>query len=162
MRGWSNLEVSTSASARRARRSDATTYEQNKWIFLYTLQRTGFNTEVCSYFSLSWLDCDPSCEYLIPDVYQLTIERGARAMPDNGKWRPYDLKSRRTSTKSWLCQLLVCKQDKVASCKDLVFHSKVAMNRPGREKKLLQHNIVDLFPGIPTVPDRWSLHGLWT
>ena len=23
----------------------------------------------------------------------------------------------------------------------------------------LQHNIVDLFPGIPPYPDRWSLHG---
>ena len=26
----------------------------------------------------------------------------------------------------------------------------------------LQHNIVDLFPGIPTDPDRWSLHREWT
>ena len=25
----------------------------------------------------------------------------------------------------------------------------------------LQHNIVDLFPGIPPDPDRWSLHGGW-
>ena len=31
-----------------SRRSDATTFEQNKEIFLSTLPRTGFNTEVCS------------------------------------------------------------------------------------------------------------------
>ena len=44
----SNQEVSNSASSRRARRSDATTFEQNKRIFLSTFPRTGFNTEVCS------------------------------------------------------------------------------------------------------------------
>ena len=32
----------------------------------------------------------------------------------------------------------------------------------GGEKKRLQHNIVDFFPDIPNVPDRWSLHGEWT
>ena len=39
------LTRSTSASTRRARRSDATTFEQSKRIFLRTLPRTGFNTE---------------------------------------------------------------------------------------------------------------------
>ena len=29
----------------------------------------------------------------------------------------------------------------------------------GIGNKRLQHNIVDLFPGSPTDPDRWSLHG---
>ena len=32
----------------------------------------------------------------------------------------------------------------------------------GKEKKRLQHNIVDLLLVIPTDPDRWSLHGEWT
>ena len=41
-------------------------------------------------------------------------------MPGNGKWRPYVLKVRRTLAKSWLCPLLVCEQDKVASYKGLV------------------------------------------
>ena len=36
--------------------------------------------------------------------------------------------------------------DKVASQKDLVFHSKVAVEGRGTGKKRLQHNIVDLFP----------------
>ena len=44
----SNQEVSNSASSRRACRSDATTFEQNKRIFLSTFPRTRFNTEVCS------------------------------------------------------------------------------------------------------------------
>ena len=47
----SNLKASTSTSARRARRSDATKFKQNKRIFLITLPRTRFTTEVCSYFS---------------------------------------------------------------------------------------------------------------
>ena len=47
------IHLSTSASTRRARRSDAATLEQNKRIFLSTLLRTGFNTEVCSYLSPS-------------------------------------------------------------------------------------------------------------
>ena len=33
------------------------------------------------------------------------------------------------------------------------------MKEIGIGKKRLQHNIVDLFSGIPTDPDRWSLHG---
>ena len=42
-------------------------------------------------------------------------------------------------------------------------HSKVASSEVlGLEKKRLQHNIVDVFPGIPTDPDKWSLHGEWT
>ena len=35
------------------------------------------------------------------------------------------------------------------------------MKELGRGKKRLQHNIVDLYPGLPT-PDRWSLQGGWT
>ena len=54
--------ILASASTRRARRSYATKFEQNKRIFLSILQRTGFSTEVCGYFSLSHLDCDPSRE----------------------------------------------------------------------------------------------------
>ena len=42
-----------------------------------------------------------------------------------------------------------CEQDKVAR-----LGAKVAMKGLGRGKKRLQHNIVDLFPDIPTVPDR--------
>ena len=41
-----------SASTRRACQSDAATFDQNIQIFLSTLPRTGFNTEVCSYLSL--------------------------------------------------------------------------------------------------------------
>ena len=47
------------------------------------------------------------------------------------------------------CLLLGCKQDKVAR-----LCAKVAMKGLGRGKKRLQHNIVDLFPDIPTVPNR--------
>ena len=38
---------------------------------------------------------------------------------------------------------------------------KVAMKGLGRGKKRLRY-IVDLFPDIPTVPDRRSLYGEWT
>ena len=48
-------------------------------------------------------------------------------MPDNGKRRPNVLKVRRKLAKSWLCPLLVCKQDKATIWKGLVLHSKVAM-----------------------------------
>ena len=65
--------------------------------------------------------------------------------------------ARRTIVNSWLCQLVVCEQDKVAR-----MGAKVVMKRLGRGKKRPQHNIVDLFPDIPTVPDRKSLHGEWT
>ena len=65
--------------------------------------------------------------------------------------------ARRTLVNPWLCLLLVCEQDKVAR-----LGAKVAMKGLGRGKKCLQHSIVDLFPDIPTVPDRWSLHGEWT
>ena len=87
----------------------------NKQVFLNTLPRTGFHNEVCHYFSLSQLDCDPSRKCLTPEVDRLTMLSGARAMPDNGKWRPYVLKARRSLVKSWLCPLLVPEQDKVAS-----------------------------------------------
>ena len=40
------------------------------------------------------------------------------------------------------------------SWKYLVFYSKVAMKGLGIRTKRLQYNIVDLFPGIPTDPDR--------
>ena len=75
---------STSASTRRARRSDATTFEQNKQI-LSTFQRTAFNTDVCSYFSFSHLDCDPTREFLTPEVNQLTMLCGVKAMSNSGK-----------------------------------------------------------------------------
>ena len=42
-----------SATTRRATRSDAATFDQNKQIFLSTLPRTEFNTKVCSYLNLS-------------------------------------------------------------------------------------------------------------
>ena len=50
--------------------------------FLYTLPRTGFNTEVCSYFSLSKLDW-----HVVADAREdrLTMYRGVKAMPDNGR-----------------------------------------------------------------------------
>ena len=51
--GLPNQEVSISASVRRACRSDATTFEQNKRTFLRTFSRTGFSTEVYSYSSPS-------------------------------------------------------------------------------------------------------------
>ena len=65
--------------------------------------------------------------------------------------------ARRTLVNWWLCLLLVCEQDKVAR-----LGAKVAMKGLGRGKKRLQHNIVDLFPDILTVPERWNLHGEWT
>ena len=40
-----------SASTSGARRSDAATCDKDKQIFLSTLLRTGFNTEVCSYLA---------------------------------------------------------------------------------------------------------------
>ena len=40
-------------------------------------------------------------------------------MPDNGKWRSYVLKARRTLAKSWQCPLLVCEQDKVKRRMDI-------------------------------------------
>ena len=62
------------------------------------------------------------------------------------------LKARRTLPKTWLCPLVVCEQDKVASwCLGLVFHSEVAMKGLGGEKKRIEHNILDLFPDIPTI-----------
>ena len=54
--------------------------------------------------------------------------------------------------KSWLCPRLACEQNKAASQKGSVLHTKVAIEGLGRGKKRLQHNIVDLCPGIPT-PD---------
>ena len=57
--------------------------------------------------------------------------------------------TRRTLSNSWVYLRLVCEQDKVAR---LV--AKVAMKGLGRGKKLLQRNIVDLLPDIPTIPDR--------
>ena len=75
-------------------------------------------------------------------------------MLDNGRCRPYILKARRTLATSWLCPLLVHEQDKVVRQKGLVLHSKVAIKGFGRRNKRLQHNIFDLFSGIPTVPDR--------
>ena len=40
---------------------------------LYTLPRTGFSTEVCSYCSFPCLDCDPSRKCLTPEVDWLTM-----------------------------------------------------------------------------------------
>ena len=60
-------------------------------------------------------------------------------------------KARYTLVNSWLCLLQVCNQDKVAR-----LGSKEAARGLGRGKKSLQHNIVDLFPHISTVPDRWK------
>ena len=57
--------------------------------------------------------------------------------------------ARRTLVNSWLYLLLECEQDKVAR-----LGAKVVMKTLGRGRKLPQHNIVDLFPDIPTVPDR--------
>ena len=54
--------VSNSASTKGARRSDATTFDQSKQIFLNTLPRTTFNTKVCSYLSFSFLYYDSSRE----------------------------------------------------------------------------------------------------
>ena len=84
-------------------------------------------------------------------AYDVTRSEGDA---DNGKCGPYTLKSRRTLVKSWLCLLLLCELDKVASKKGSVLHSNVPMKGLGRRKKPLQQNIVDLFPDIPTVPDR--------
>ena len=95
--------------------SDGTTFEQDKQILYYTLSRTGFKIEVCSYCSLSYFDYDHSHECLTPEVDHLTMSCGARAMSDNGKWRPYDLQARRKLVKLWLCPLLVSEQKKVAS-----------------------------------------------
>ena len=83
-------------------------------------------------------------------------------MSDNGEWRSYVLKARRTLVKSWLFSLLLCEQDMVHSYKSLVFHCKVAMEELGGEKKHLQYNITDLFPDISTVLDRWNLNSKHT
>ena len=52
---WDALsnDVSNSASTRGACQTDPTVFYQNKQIFLSTLPTTGFNTEICSYLSLS-------------------------------------------------------------------------------------------------------------
>ena len=63
--------------------------KQNKLIFLSTLPRTGFNTEACSCFSLSQLDCDTSRECPMPEVDQLMMYHGVRAMPDNDRGLMY-------------------------------------------------------------------------
>ena len=75
-------------------------FKYNIRIFLSTLPRTGSNTEVSHYFSLSLLHCDPSRDCLMSEVDRLTMLREARAMPDNGKYRPYVLDVRRTLAKS--------------------------------------------------------------
>ena len=54
------------------------------------------------------------------------------------------------------CLLLVSEQDKVARSS-----AKVEMKGLGRGMKRLQHSIVDLFPDILAVPNRWSLHDEW-
>ena len=56
--GLSDWEVSTSPLTRTIRRSNAATFDQNKQIFLSTLPRTRFSTQVCSYVRLSWLGFD--------------------------------------------------------------------------------------------------------
>ena len=43
-----------------------------------------------------------------------------------------------------------------------MLHSEVAVKGLGIGNKRLQHNIVDLFLGSSTDPDRRSLHGEWT
>ena len=48
----------------------------------------------------------------------------------------------------------MCEQDKLASSKGLLLHSKVAMRRLDIGKEHIQHNIVDRLPGISTDPDR--------
>ena len=52
-----------SASIRRACRSDAAMFYQNKQIFLSTFPRTGFSTKVWSYLGFSKSDCNPSYEW---------------------------------------------------------------------------------------------------
>ena len=99
------------------------------------LPRTGVNTEVYSYSSLSQLNYDPSCECLTPEVDQLIMLCKVRAMSDNGKRRPYVLKVRCALAKLWLRPLLVCEQDKVTSQKSSVLHSKVAMKGTDGGKK---------------------------
>ena len=47
----------------------------------------------------------------------------------------------------------------MASKKGYVLNSKVALKGLDRGNKRLKQNIVDLFPGSPTDPDRQSLHG---
>ena len=44
-------------------------------IFLTTLPRTGFNTEVCSYFNLSYLDCDYSTILMDGHVSMYSVNR---------------------------------------------------------------------------------------
>ena len=46
------------------------------------------------HLSLSQLIADPSRECLTPKVDRLTILCGAKAMPDNRKWRPYFYESK--------------------------------------------------------------------
>ena len=87
----------------------------NKQIALSILPRTRLNTAVCSYFGLSWLDCDLFHECLTPEVDCLTLWCGARVMPNNCHWELYVWKARHTLVKLWLYPLLVCEQDKVAS-----------------------------------------------
>ena len=36
--------------------------DEGTWTWLSTLPRTGFDTDVCNYLSLSQIDCEPSCE----------------------------------------------------------------------------------------------------
>ena len=55
--------------------------------------------------------------------------------------------------KSLFCPLPVCEQDKAASQKGSVLHTKISIKELGTGKEHLQHNIVDLSSGTPT-PDR--------
>ena len=74
--------------------------------------------------------------------------------------KAYILKARSTLGMSWLCPVLVCEQDNVASQKDSVLPSKVAMKKLGRAKKNLKQKTVDLFPDIPTANGPKHTHTL--
>ena len=114
--GLSNYEVSNSASTREAPRIDATTFDQNKQIFLSTLPRTAFNTEVCSCLIRlqPLVSADAKADW--PTI-GLRCSTDRRRCLFNGRWGPHVLKARRALVKSWFYPLLVCKQDKVASKK---------------------------------------------
>ena len=69
-------------------------------------------------------------------------------MPDNGKLKPCDFKTRGPLVKSWLFPLLVCQQDKLARQKSSVLHSKVAMKGLGRDNHVFDTTSLIWLPDI--------------
>ena len=69
----SNQELSTSALTRRACQSDATTFQQNKWIFFMQMPRTRFKVEEFRVASLSLVSLHHLLARLRTDLYPISM-----------------------------------------------------------------------------------------